>query len=278
MAPFDVLWGAVLFGAGLVFGSFANVCIWRIPRGEEVVLTPSHCPECRAQIRWSDNIPVLSFLLLGGRCRACRKPIDHRYPLVELASGLVFLCLFLHFGLQPRLAVALAFGWSLLVVSFIDLKHYIIPDAVTLPGIGIGLLAAGLATAGLPVAIDPLPGGRYALPFIIESLAGAVLGGGFLLVAAWAGRLAFKQEAMGGGDVKLAAMIGAFLGWKALMFAMFAAFLAGTLAGVALMLFGFIRTRRAVVPFGPFLALGALAALFLSRAAVNWYLGLFFQP
>lgn len=271
----DILWGAAIFAFGLILGSFANVCIWRMPRGEEVVRTPSHCPGCGAAIRWFDNIPVLSYLALGGRCRSCRRPIGWRYPAVELISGVLFLALYLNYGMEPRLAVALMLGWSLLVISSIDLGHYIIPDAVTLPGLAIGLLAAGLATAGLPLSIDPMAGGRYELPPIFESLAGAVLGGGFLLLASWAGKLAFKQEAMGGGDVKLAAMIGAFLGWKALVFALFAAFLAGSLAGLALILAGSIKAKRAVVPFGPFLALGALAAIFLARPAIAWYLGQF---
>lgn len=277
---FDLFWGAVVFAAGLVFGSFANVCIWRIPRGEEVVRTPSHCPDCRAPIKWFDNIPVLSYLALGGRCRSCRRPIGWRYPVVEFISGILFLAMFLKYGLEPRLAVALIFGWSLMVVSFIDLKHYVIPDVISLPGLGLGLVLAGLATAGVPLFLDPLApplagpvGGRALFP-ILESLLGAALGGGLLMAAAWAGKLAFRQEAMGGGDVKLAAMMGAFLGWKALMFAMFSAFLAGSLAGLALILLGRVRARRAVVPFGPFLALGALAALFLSRPVVAWYLDL----
>lgn len=278
---FDIYWGGVLFAAGLLFGSFANVCIWRLPRGEEVVRTPSHCPDCGAAIRWFDNIPLLSYIVLGGRCRGCRKPISRRYPAVELISGILFLGMFLKYGLEPRLAAALVFGWALMVISFIDLKHFIIPDVITLPGLALGLGAAALATAGLPLSLDPLAqplaglaGVRHSLPPILESLMGAVLGGGFLMLAAWAGKLAFKQEAMGGGDVKLAAMMGAFLGWKALLFALFAAFLLGSMAGLALIMLGKVGSRRAVVPFGPFLSLGAVLALFLARPAVGWYLGL----
>ncbi len=278
---FEIFWGAAIFIAGLIFGSFANVCIWRIPRGEEVVRTPSHCPECGAAVRWFENIPILSYLALGGRCRVCRKPISLRYPIVELISGILFLALFLNYGLAPRLPLALIFSWSLLVISFIDLRHYIIPDAISLPGLVIGLAAASLATAGIPIFLDPLTpplaglaGGGSFLPPILESLLGSALGGGFLVAAAWAGKLAFRQEAMGGGDIKLAAMIGAFLGWKATAFSLFSAFLAGSLAGAALILLGKVRARRALVPFGPFLALGALAAIFLSRTAVDWYLGL----
>lgn len=274
---FEIFRGVVAFTAGLLFGSFANVCIWRLPRCEEVVRTPSHCPDCGAAIRWFDNIPLLSYIMLGGRCRGCRKPISPRYPAVELISGILFLALFLKYGPEPRLAAALVFGWTLLVISFIDLKHYIIPDVITLPGLALALGAAGLATAGLPLSLDPLAGGRYALPPILESLLGAVLGAGFLMLAAWAGKLAFKQEAMGGGDVKLAAMMGAFLGWKAMLFALFAAFLLGSMSGLVLIVLGRVKARRAVVPFGPFLALGALAALFLARPAVGWYLGLLFN-
>jgi leader peptidase (prepilin peptidase)/N-methyltransferase len=270
---FDIFWGAVFFALGLAWGSFANVCIWRIPRGEEVVRTPSHCPDCQSPIKWFDNIPVLSYLTLGGKCRNCGKTISPQYPAVELVSGFLFLTLYLHYGLEPRLAVALIFGWALMVISFIDLKHYIIPDVISLPLLGCGLLAAGLSSAGLPLWLDPLSDGHQGLWVLAESLLGAVLGGGLLILAAWAGKLVFKQEAMGGGDVKLAAAIGAYIGWKALLFAMFAAFLAGSLAGATLILLGRVRARRAVVPFGPFLALGALVALFFGRPALYWYLG-----
>ncbi len=275
MAPLsDIFWGTIFFVLGLIFGSFANVCIWRLPRGEEVVRTPSHCPECGAAIRWFDNIPVISYLWLKGRCRQCRRSISLRYPLVELSTALVFLALYLHYGLSLELVMALPFGWALLVLSAIDLEHYILPDVITLPGIILGLVGAGLASLDLPLFLEPISGQGCGWPPIAESLAGLLLGGGFLWFSAWAGRLVFRQEAMGGGDIKLAAMIGAFLGLRGLLVALFAAFLTGSLSGLGLILSGKLKPRKSILPFGPFLALGALIAVFLGRPLVEWYLGL----
>lgn len=265
---------AVIFILGLAFGSFANVCIWRLPRGQEVVKKPSHCPRCQKPIRWFDNIPLLSFIILRGRCRACRRPIALRYPAVELASGLIFLFLFNKYGLAPALPAALAFGWSLLVISVIDVEHFLIPDVITYPGLAIALIIATLATLGWPVSLEPMPLAGPAGAPIVDGLLGMFLGGGFLLLAAWLGRLALKQEAMGGGDVKLAAMIGAFLGWRGLLVSLFGAFLLGSLVGVLLMAIGRVRGRRSMVPFGPFLSLGALGAIFWGRDIWQWYLGL----
>ena len=276
--------GAVIFILGLLFGSFANVCIWRIPRKEEIVFTPSHCPKCLSWIKWYDNIPVLSYLLLGRKCRNCMAKISRRYPAIELISGLLFLGVYLRFGPEWRLAGYIPFVWAMLVISAIDMEHYIIPDVLSIPGIIAGFLLAVLANLGLPFDLTVF--GRADILSrwpIIDSAIGLVLGGGFLWLAAWLGEKVFRQEAMGGGDIKLAAMIGAFMGWKAVLVSFFLAFLAGSLVGITLILIGRAKKNdapegvkpRAMVPFGPFLALGGIISLFWGKELLNLYLGLF---
>jgi leader peptidase (prepilin peptidase)/N-methyltransferase len=274
----------IFFLFGLLFGSFANVCIWRIPRKEEVVIKPSHCPDCGAAIKWYQNIPVVSYLLLSGRCRQCQKKISVQYPLVELLGGLLFATAYLKFGLDWRLAGYLPFLWTLLVISAIDFRHYIIPDLLSLPGMGLGL-AFGMAGTFLPVLNLSIFG--YNDPFAVwawlDSLLGMLMGGGLIWLSAWGGEKIFKQEAMGGGDVKLAALIGAFVGWQAVLMVLFLSFLLGTLAGVPLMLLGRLKKTaevfedvpkgqpsKAMVPFGPFLAMGAVIAMLAGKAI--WFL------
>ncbi|MCU0606552.1 MAG: prepilin peptidase [Candidatus Edwardsbacteria bacterium] len=279
---------------GLLIGSFANVCIWRIPRGEEIVRTPSHCPACGAGIRWFDNLPVLGFLLLLGRCRRCHARIPWRYPAVELASAALFLSLALRFGPDWRLAGYIPFAWSLLVISAIDIERYIIPDELTYAGTGGGV-AFAVAALFLPGIALTLPGAAPGWRFgpLLDSVAGLAAGGGLIALVAWLGRLWYRQEAMGGGDVKLAAMIGAVLGWQGALLAIFIGMVSGALAGLLLLALGRTKTTRelnetvyagqpgagpvapkAAVPFGPFLALGALAALFCGPALLSWYAGL----
>lgn len=279
---------------GLLFGSFANVCIWRIPRGEEVVRRPSHCPACGAGIRWYDNIPLLSFALLLGKCRRCRARIPWCYPAVELASAALFLSLALRFGPDWRLAGYLPFAWALLVISAIDIGHYIIPDELTYAGTaaGVAFAAAALFLPGVALTLPgAAPGWRWAP--LVDSVAGLVAGGGLIALVAWLGRLWYRQEAMGGGDVKLAAMIGAVLGWKGALLAIFLGMVSGAVAGLLLIALGRARTTsdlnatvyadapaagpvapKAAVPFGPFLALGALAAVCCGPALLSWYAGL----
>lgn len=274
---------AIIFIMGLLFGSFANVCIWRIPRREEIVFRPSHCPACQSGIRWYDNIPVLSYFLLRGRCRSCRGAIHWRYPLVETMGGLLFLAAYLKFGSAWSLAGYLPFLWILLVISAIDLEHYIIPDALSLPGTALGLLLAGLASLGLPFDLTVFGRGDVLSRWpLLDSSLGVVLGGGLLWLVAWAGERAFRQEAMGGGDIKLAAMIGAFLGWKAVPIAFLLGSLAGSLIGIAMIWMGKGQRNQApegvksriIIPFGPFLALGGVAALFWGRELLGLYLKL----
>lgn len=248
-----MIWTA--FAIGLIIGSFLNVCIHRLPQGKSVVRPRSSCPHCGALIRSYDNIPILSYLLLGGRCRSCRGPISVRYPLVELLSGAFAAMTAAKFGAGPPGLVVYLFIAALLVITFIDLDHRIIPDVISLPGIPVGFAAS----FGW-LAISPL-----------ESLLGILAGGGSLFLVAWGYQLIAGREGMGGGDIKLLAMIGAFIGWKGVLFTIFVSSLTGTLAGVGLILLKG-GTMKLAVPFGPFLAIGALAYLFAGTELMDAYL------
>jgi leader peptidase (prepilin peptidase)/N-methyltransferase len=252
-----VLGPGVAIVLGLVAGSFANVCIHRLPRGESIVSPPSHCPACGARVRWHDNIPLLGYTLLGGRCRDCRSRISPRYLVVEAVTGLVFLGLWYHAGGGAlRFATEALFALGLIVGTGIDLEHRLLPDRVTLP-----LLVLGLA-------VSPLPGGLSPL----EALLGGLAGGAVMYGIAVLGDALYRKETMGGGDIKLAAAIGAFLGWQVLIVALFAAFVLGAVGGVTYLALG---GRDRMVPFGPFLAAGALTALVAGQAIWTWYMGFF---
>lgn len=250
---------AFIFGA--MVGSFLNVCICRMPKEESIVSPPSHCPLCKYQIRWYDNIPLLSYLILRGKCRGCGTRISVQYPLVELLNGILTLALFLHFDpllSSTRTFVFFAlflFSSSLVVITFIDLEHQIIPDEITLPGIVIGFLCS------------------FYLPWQgwMNSLFGILLGGGSLLLVAYGYQWLTGKEGMGGGDIKLLAMMGAFLGWKAVPFIIFSSSLIGSLMGISLMLIK-KKDSKLAIPFGPYLAFGALLYIFLGRQLIHWYL------
>ena len=244
---------AFLFGA--IIGSFLNVCIWRLPLGESVVYPPSHCPACGSRIRARDNIPMLGYLLLRGRCYSCGTRISLRYPAVEVLSGLAAMVLLLHFGLSAPLASYGLFVGALIVITFIDIDHQIIPDVISLPGIPLGLLFSALG---------------YGVP-LLDSAVGVVLGGGILYLVAigyhtWTGR-----EGMGGGDIKLLAMIGAFLGWRGVLVTLLLGSFTGAIIGIVLIV-ARGSDSRLPIPFGPFLALGAVCALFFGDALIRWYL------
>jgi leader peptidase (prepilin peptidase)/N-methyltransferase len=250
---------ALAFVAGLVLGSFLNVCIRRLPVDESIVRPGSHCPHCKSSIRPYDNIPVVSYLLLGGRCRACGERISLRYPLVEVLTGIAMVALVRHFGLTPALPVYAAFLAALIVITFIDLDHQIIPDVISLPGIVIGLACAAAGVG----------------PTLTASIIGLLLGGGFLYAVAVGYELLTGREGMGGGDIKLLAMIGTFLGWSGVLTTLLVGSFSGALAGGALIL---LRRGdgRSPIPFGPFLAGGATFALFAGNLAIDWYLDRFF--
>ena len=262
--------------AGAVVGSFLNVVVHRLPAGESVVFPGSHCPLCGAPIRPWDNIPVLGWIALRGRCRDCRGAIAPRYPLVELANALLWAALALRFGFGFPLVAFAVFCSALLAVTLIDIDHWIIPDAITLPGIAAGLAASfffpprGSLLAEFlhhRLGLYRLPGHLASLGFW-DSLAAALIGGGlFYLVAV------VSRGGMGGGDIKLTAMMGAFLGMRDLGVAIFIGLLAGSAVGIALMIAG-RKKRKDAIPFGPFLALGGICAVFWGRALVEWYLNL----
>jgi leader peptidase (prepilin peptidase)/N-methyltransferase len=240
----------ILFLFGLIIGSFCNVVIYRFPRGESIIMPGSHCRSCGTPIRPWDNIPLLSYLLLRGRCLACHERISIRYPSVELATGILYILLWYKFGLSALLVIYAILISTLIVVALIDLDHKIIPNTITLPGITIGF---GVSLWALPVT--PL-----------SSLVGLVAGGSFFYIVAL-----ISKGGMGGGDIKLIAMIGAFLGWKGAFFTILVGALAGSVVGLSLMSIG-KKGRKDKVPFGPFLALGAILYILLGDALIDWYL------
>ncbi len=243
---------------GLVVGSFLNVCIHRLPKGESIIRPPSCCPTCGLPIRWYDNIPLLSFALLRGRCRGCGGRISWRYPAVEALTGSLFLLTMLSFGLSVRSIFILVFISGLIMVTFIDLDHEIIPHAVTLPGIPLGLI-------GSLITRDPSPR---------DAAAGALVGAGLVYLVAVYAEVALQRESMGGGDINLLAMIGAFLGWKQALLSFFFAVVAGACLSLVLVA-ARVLSRKDRIPFGPFLALGAIVALFWGNGLMKWYWGLF---
>ncbi len=254
----------VIFIFGAVVGSFLNVCIVRIPEGESVVHPPSHCPNCKSPIAFYDNIPLFSYLLLRGRCRACRERISPRYFAVELLTASLAVALFYKFGLGPAFLTSFIFVAALIIISFIDLDVMIIPDVISLPGIVLGLLFSIVARYALE---DPFE----VIPSPLSSLVGLLVGGGFLLAVGRIYEVFTKVEGMGGGDIKLFAMIGAFLGWQSLLGTLLFASLGGSVIGLTVMLLKGVG-RRHPIPFGPFLCLGALLHLFFGQELAAFYL------
>ena len=242
---------------GLCVGSFLNVCIYRLPASKSIIHPRSMCSNCSTFIAFYDNIPVFSYIWLRGRCRHCQVKIPLRYPMVELLAGFFAVGTYLKFGLTIEALIYFTFIAGLLVVTFIDLDHRIIPDAITLPGIPI-CFAASFALSAVTYK---------------EALLGILVGGGSLFFVAWTYSLITKKEGMGGGDIKLLAMMGAIVGWKGTLFTIFVASLIGTLAGLAVML----QSRdgmKLAVPFGPFLSIGGVAYIFFGTQLVTWYFNL----
>jgi leader peptidase (prepilin peptidase) / N-methyltransferase len=254
----------LVFVLGAIVGSFLNVCILRLPKEESIVSPASHCPNCKTPIPFYDNIPLLSYLFLAGRCRFCSEKISPRYFVVELLTASLAVALFHQLGLGFAFFVNFVFVAALVVISFIDLDVRIVPDVVSLPGIAVGFLSAVLSWL-LP--IDPL----LLLPSPVSSLLGVVFGGGILLIVAWGYEYFTGVEGMGGGDIKLLAMIGAFLGWPSIPLTLFFASLAGSVVGIAFMVTKGVGGKFAL-PFAPFLCLGALVHLFFGRDLVQFYL------
>ncbi len=246
----------IAFLFGTIVGSFLNVCIHRLPRGESVVSPRSRCPGCGTPIHAWDNIPLLSFVILRGRCRTCGQPISWRYPLVEGLTGLLFALTVARFGPTALAASSLLLVSALVIIAFVDLDHQIIPNVITLPGIPLGLLA-GVIDGG---------------PLILDRILGALTGAGFLYLVLLYGGALYGQDAMGEGDLNLMALVGAFLGWKAVVVTLLVGCLSGSLVGVTLIALRRLG-RRQHIPFGPFLALGALVSLLWGNALIAWYAG-----
>lgn len=251
----DLFWASFFLVVGACIGSFLNVCIWRLPQEKSIILPASHCPACGRAIRWFDNVPILSYLFLRGRCRDCGGRISAQYPLVEALTAVLSLVLYLKYGLSWQYPAAFAFTCALIVVTFIDLEHQIIPDVITLPGIPIGLLLA-VFVMGVP---------------LLDSALGIIIGGGFLYLVAVVYQYLTRREGMGGGDIKLLAMMGAFLGWKSLFFIVFISSLLGALVGVAVLM-AQRKGFRAAIPYGPFLSAAAVAYLFWGEPFMTFML------
>ena len=245
---------------GLALGSFLNVCIYRIPLKKSILFPNSFCPKCGAKIRAWDNIPVLSFILLKGKCRKCRTKISLQYPLVEFITSALIVMTYLRYGLGWEFAAKAVLGLLLVAVFFIDLKHRIIPDVITLPAILLGLFFSLFAES----------------PSAVNSLIGILAGGVLFYLSAILGELLFKKESLGGGDIKLAMMLGAFLGWQKLLLVFLLSALLGTLVGTAAMLFSKDVKETRMIPFGPFLALGSILAIFLGDMLISAYIKAFF--
>lgn len=251
---------AVAFILGAITGSFLNVCIYRLPEGLSVVFPASHCRACQKPIAWIDNIPLVSFALLRGRCRHCSAVISWQYFWVELITAMIFVVYYFYFGLKPVGAVYLLLTLALLTETVIDFRHQIIPDVITLPGIVLGLL--------LSFIFPELHGQAQRFWSLTWSAVGFLAGGGFLYLAGTMAEKILKKEAMGGGDVKLLAMIGAFLGWQAVLWIVFVSSFLGSIVGLALR---FTRGEERI-PFGPYLAAAACLYLFVGKETVESYL------
>ncbi len=258
MYNLDAAYYVFFFIFGSIFGSFANVVIYRLPQGKSIVSPGSHCQNCNKPVKWYDNIPIFAWFFLRGKCRHCHAKYSFRYPLVECLLGLLFALSYHYAGFTWSLLEYLIFVFGLLVCTFIDFDHMILPDELTLSGIVIGLIGAALN-----------PQREF-----MDAVYGVLMGGGFLWGVAYVYYLMTKREGMGGGDIKLLAWIGAILGWKAIPFVIMSSAIIGSVIGL-------IAARKqnaglkTVIPFGPYLALGAVIYLFGGQTIAFWYLDIF---
>jgi leader peptidase (prepilin peptidase)/N-methyltransferase len=263
-----------VFIFGSITGSFLNVCIHRMPLEESIVFPGSHCPKCKKPIAWFDNIPFLSYILLAGKCRSCRVRISPRYFLVELLTAAMFLLFYLNFGFSFKFYLYVIFTCGLIISTFVDFSHRIIPDEISIGGTVVGFCLNALSGVSLkPFAYNHHP--------LVDSLLGILVGGGIIYSTGWLFDLFYfkllkhppiqgETESMGGGDVKLLAMIGAFLGWKAALITFFVAPFFGMVVG----LFNMVVKKDHLIPYGPFLSLAALLAIFWQQRILH---ALFFQ-
>ncbi len=248
----------ITFMIGTIIGSFLNVCIHRIPKKQSIVTPGSHCPNCKRAIYWYDNIPLVSFIVLMGRCRFCKTRIPSRYFIVELLTAIVITILFSAFGITPKLLSYAILACGLIVATFVDFEIQEIPDEVSLGGIAAGLILS----FAFPSVLD----GASRLTGLSNSFIGALAGGASIYLMGFLGELVFKKEAMGGGDVKLLAMIGSFLGWKLVLFTFFVAPIFGSIVGIFLK----IKYGREIIPYGPYLSLAALFSIFYGDRLIQF--------
>ena len=249
---------AFVFVLGICIGSFLNVCIYRIPRNQSIVLPGSKCPSCGTRLGSLDLIPLLSYLVLKGKCRHCGAPVSARYFIVELLTGILFVSIYFRYGLTWHTPIFWTLTSILIAASFIDYEFHIIPNGLVLAGFAVALLAN-------------LSG--YNIPFL-EGVYGLAVGGGFLGIVALASLLLLKKEGMGGGDIKLMAMVGLFIGWQATALALMLAVLSAALVSLLLMALKLLK-RGDHIPFGPFLAIGSLLAILYGNEIINWYILVF---
>ena len=254
----DPVFIVLAFVFGACIGSFLNVCIYRLPANQSIVSPRSSCPQCRTPIRSYDNIPIISYMLLLGKCRDCGKRISPRYALVELITGLFDVAVVYKSGLTIDSLVHFAFIATLIVVTYIDLDHRIIPNRITLPGIPIFFVCSLL-----------LP-----LPTLKDAALGILIGGGSLFVVGWIYQAITGKIGMGGGDVKLLGMIGALTGWQGVIFTIYTASAVGTVIGLGVMALK-KKNLKLAIPFGPFLSLGAITYIFFGTAVIRWYFNIF---
>jgi len=239
-----------LFVLGSAIGSFLNVCIWRMPKEESVVKPRSYCPKCKKGIYWYDNIPLFSYIALRGKCRFCKGGISFRYFLVELLTASLFIGFFLGFGLTAKFFAYTALGCGLIVATFVDFKHQIIPDEISLGGLAVGLI--------LSFILPQLHETASRMQALLFSSIGALAGGLSIYAIGLLGKMVFRKEAMGGGDVKLMAMIGAFIGWKLVLLVFFVAPFFGAIVGIILK----IKNKVELIPYGPYLSLATVICIF----------------
>jgi leader peptidase (prepilin peptidase)/N-methyltransferase len=251
----ETLLSIYIFGVGTIIGSFLNVLIYRLPRHEGFILKRSRCPQCSVVIRWYDNIPLLSYLILRGKCRHCKGSISAQYPLIELITGLIFLGSYHLYGFSYQMIGVDILLSLLLAVIVVDFRHFIIPDLLTIPGIILGLLFSLYNPAVTP----------------LEAVIGLLVGGGVLYLLALVGDHLLGRESLGGGDIKLAAMLGTWLGWQNLLLVFFAAAVLGLLYALVRMAVGGFRQGR-LIPFGPFLSLAAVLALLWGDSLIQLYI------
>jgi leader peptidase (prepilin peptidase)/N-methyltransferase len=274
MQLFSLIYGVF----GLLIGSFLNVCIYRLPRSESIVFPRSHCPNCGKPIPFYDNVPVLSYLVLMGKCRFCKKPISLQYPLVELLTGLVFYGCGLKWDFSPATFVNTLFLVIVIVLAFIDFHHRILPNVLTLPGTIMGIILSPFQMSTFyhdmfSFKLASLIGCENTQTGIalVGSIAGAIIGGGILLLLAFVYELLRKKQGLGMGDVKMMAMVGAFLGWPHALLTIFAGSFLGSIIGVFLILFRGMNIQSKLA-FGTFLGAGAAVSLFFGLSFFRWYL------